>query len=68
MDRQIAPFGRLGNEPLIDYFTLALTHGLLAIALWRILWRDDLDRDRGTGPVVRRPWVRDEAGEAEKGG
>jgi hypothetical protein len=52
---------------LIDYLTLALTHGLLAVALWRLLWRDDLDRDRGTAPIQRRPWVKDKAGEAEEG-
>lgn len=30
---------------MIDYFTIALTHGLIAIAAWRLLFRDDLDRD-----------------------
>lgn len=30
---------------MVDYFALALTHGLLALAGWRLLWRDDLDRD-----------------------
>ena len=30
---------------LIDLFTLALTHGLIALALWRLLFRDDLDFD-----------------------
>ena len=30
---------------MIDYFTLALTHGLLALALWRMLFRDDLDAE-----------------------
>lgn len=30
---------------MVDYFTLALTHGLLALAVWRLLQRDDLDRD-----------------------
>lgn len=49
---------------MIDYLTLALTHGLLAIALWRLLWRDDLDRDSGTAPVQRRAWVK---GEPEEG-
>ena len=28
---------------MIDYFALALTHGLLALACWRILLRADLD-------------------------
>lgn len=31
---------------MIDYFALALTHGLLAIAFWRLLQRDDLDNER----------------------
>jgi len=30
---------------LIDLFTLALTHGLIALALWRMLFRPDLDAD-----------------------
>ena len=30
---------------MIDYFALALTHGLLALACWRILLRGDLDRE-----------------------
>ena len=30
---------------MVDYLALALTHGLLALAGWRLLWRDDLDRD-----------------------
>ena len=30
---------------MIDYFALALTHGLLALAAWRILQRDDLDHE-----------------------
>jgi hypothetical protein len=30
---------------MIDYFTIALTHGLIAVAAWRLLFRDDLDSD-----------------------
>ena len=30
---------------MIDYFSLALTHALLAIACCRLLQRDDLDRE-----------------------
>ena len=30
---------------MIDYFALALTHGLLVIAFWRLLGRDDLDTE-----------------------
>ena len=28
---------------MIDYFALALTHGLLVLACWRILLRGELD-------------------------
>ncbi len=38
---------------MIDYFALALTHGLLGIAFWRLLRRDDLDAEgpRGADPA-----------------
>ena len=40
--RLIAPDG---NERLIDYLALALVHGLLVIALLRLVVREDLDAD-----------------------
>ncbi|HNJ47127.1 MAG TPA: hypothetical protein PK479_01750 [Novosphingobium sp.] len=30
---------------MVDYFALALAHGLLVIACWRLLQRDDLDAE-----------------------
>ena len=30
---------------MVDNFSLGLTHVLMAIALWRLLYRDDLDRE-----------------------
>ena len=30
---------------MIDAFAIGLTHLLLAIAAWRLVWRPDLDRD-----------------------
>ncbi|GAA0861470.1 hypothetical protein GCM10009115_04270 [Sphingopyxis soli] len=30
---------------MVDNFSIALTHILLAIALWRLLYRDDLDHE-----------------------
>jgi hypothetical protein len=33
------------DKPLIDNFSIALTHGLIALALWRLLMRDDLDSE-----------------------
>jgi len=30
---------------MIDLFALAVSHGLMLLAAWRLLSRDDLDRD-----------------------
>jgi len=30
---------------MVDNFSIALTHGLIALALWRLLTRDDLDQE-----------------------
>jgi len=30
---------------MVDYFALALSHGLLILAVWHLLWRVDLDED-----------------------
>jgi len=47
---------------LIDLLTLALTHGLILLALWRLLFRPELDvEDSAAGP--RQPWRKDRAGE-----
>lgn len=32
---------------MIDYLVIALTHGLLALAAWRLLQRSDLDSEAG---------------------
>jgi hypothetical protein len=51
---------------LIDLFSLALTHGLIVIALWRLLQRPELDvEDIAAAP--RRPWVKDPPVPAEEG-
>jgi hypothetical protein len=39
---------------MIDFFALAVSHGLIALAAWRLMLRTDLDRDPA-----------DEAGEAQ---
>lgn len=44
---------------MIDILTLALTHGLMAIALWRLLSREDLGQDPGSDTTPARPWLRD---------
>ena len=42
---------------MIDTFALALAHGLLALASWRLFKRKDLDQDGGEKKIVwgRRP-------------
>ncbi|MFN5819723.1 MAG: hypothetical protein ACK44Y_04740 [Novosphingobium sp.] len=30
---------------MVDCFALALSHGLLILAIWHLLWRADLDED-----------------------
>ena len=46
---------------MVDILTLALTHGLMALALWRLLWREDLGRDPEDNATPRRPWLREPA-------
>jgi hypothetical protein len=31
---------------MIDNFSLALSHGLMLLAAWRLIFRPDLDNDR----------------------
>jgi hypothetical protein len=52
---------------MVDILTLALTHGLMAVALWRLLWRDDLDRDTDAAPQRPRPWLRAPAASGDEG-
>ena len=40
---------------MIDNFGLVLTHGLLALVAWRLLFRDDLNDDDAE-PSNRRGW------------
>jgi len=43
---------------LIDYFAIGLTHALLALAIWRLLSRADLDGDGTTEPKSTKPWLK----------
>jgi hypothetical protein len=54
---------RPGSFVLIDLFTLALTHGLMALALWRLLFRADLDDDTAGQESRPRPWRKRPSGE-----
>jgi hypothetical protein len=48
---------------LIDILTLALTHGLIVLALWRLMFRDELDSE-GAPERSRKPWLKDAIEEA----
>ena len=43
---------------MIDYFSIALTHGLILLACWRLLLRDDLDREGAREDTPQRPWLK----------
>ncbi|WP_170324287.1 hypothetical protein [Altericroceibacterium indicum] len=44
---------------MVDYFAIGLSHGLIALAIWRLLMRDDLDQDTDSGDSLReRPWLK----------
>lgn len=43
---------------MIDYFSIALTHGLIMVAAWRLLMREDLDVDNTDAPKPERPWLK----------
>lgn len=40
---------------MIDNFSLALTHGLMLLAAWRLLSRTDLDEDPAPGAEAAAP-------------
>lgn len=39
---------------MIDMLSLFLSHGLLLLAAWRLLWRGDLDDDKGAVDLRKR--------------
>jgi hypothetical protein len=40
---------------MIDLFSLAVSHGLMMLAAWRLLSREDLDRDAGGAAAAAVP-------------
>lgn len=40
---------------MVDIFALTVPHVALLIALWRLVQRDDLDREGGAEPPRTRP-------------
>jgi hypothetical protein len=58
-------FGRLERRErvMIDSFALAVSHGLIMLAFWRLLWRPDLDDDAAP-PSSQKPFGRCDPPEA----
>ena len=46
------------THPLIDYFSIALTHGLILVAAWRLLFRSELDDEHAAQAKPDRPWLK----------
>ncbi len=47
---------------MIDNLSLAISHGLMLLAAWRLLWRPDLDDDQAGArerSFVKKPGKRD---------
>jgi hypothetical protein len=40
---------------MVDYFAIVVTHGVMALALWRLLQRDDLDQEGADESPRRKP-------------
>ena len=53
---------------MIDYFTLVLTHGLMALALWRLMFRAELDAEPAAEAASRRPSTQARSVDAEATG
>ena len=53
---------------MIDYFAIALTHGLILIACWRLLSRDELDVEGAASPPQAKPWLPEGVGLNDGGG
>lgn len=50
---------------MIDYFSIALTHGLILLACWRLLFRGDLDEEGGVRKEVPKPWLKNRQQDAD---
>ncbi len=53
---------------MIDIFTIALSHGLILLAAWRLLFRDDLDHEVSPADAPERPWLKKQSAARNQGG
>lgn len=52
---------------MIDNFALAVSHGLLLLAAWRLIWRGDLDDDSAQASAPPSFWPRRRSDEDSSG-
>jgi hypothetical protein len=53
---------------MIDMFSLALSHGLMLVAAWRLVMRADLDNDRTSPDGLKKDILGRPIGAGESGG
>ena len=53
---------------MIDIFAILLSHGLILVVAWRLLFREDLDTEMPEADKPARPWLKDRgpSGEASR--
>jgi|GEM_PF-595212 len=47
-----------GTSSVIDNFALAVSHGLIFLAIWRLMGRADLDDDAADPAGPKRPFLK----------
>ena len=50
---------------MIDNFALAVSHGLILLAAWRLLSRADLDDDSAEAAPAKRPFLKRRRGSSD---
>ncbi|APE27308.1 hypothetical protein [Aurantiacibacter gangjinensis] len=43
---------------MIDLFSIALSHGLILAAMWRVMMRPELDEEGAADSKPERPWLK----------
>ena len=43
---------------MIDLFAIGLTHGLILVAMWRVIFRPELDDEGAAEDKPVKPWLK----------
>lgn len=43
---------------MIDLFSIALSHGLILVAMWRVIFRPELDDESAAEEKPVKPWLK----------